>query len=451
MERTLIGELGQHKGANVTICGWVDVARDQGKMAFFDFRDRSGKVQGIVFGKPEVLETAKTLRPEFVVAITGTVNERPEKMRKEGVQNGDIELEITDIEVLSEAESLPFDMDADLNLETLLDYRPLTLRRERERAIFKVQHHIVQGYRKGLLAESFTEFEAPKIVGGDAEGGANVFKLEYFKDQGAFLATSPQLYKQIMVSVFERVFAIGNVFRAEKHATTRHLNEYTSLDAEMGFIADHHDVMATLTRTIRAIIADLHEYCTEEFKLLGAEIPSIPESVPYMKLRETQALIFEKTGEDCREEKDLEPAHERWLSDYAREELGSEFIFITHYPITKTAFYAYEDPEDLGYAKYFDLLFRGIEIVSGGQRVHDYNTLTERIKEKGLDPENFSFYLSAFKYGMPPHGGWGMGLERLTAKFLNVASVKEATLFPRDMNRIDTLLSHEESPNPDTD
>ena len=441
MERILIGGLHDHIDQEVVIKAWVDVARHQGKMAFFDFRDRSGYVQGVVFGKPEVLEVAKTLRPEWVVAVTGKVNKRPEKMVKEGAPNGDIELEITAIEVLAQAQELPFEMDADLNLDTMLDYRPYTLRRARERAIFKVQHHITKAYREALEAEDFVEFQAPKIVGDDAEGGANVFKLEYFKGQDAFLATSPQLYKQIMVGVYERVFNVSNVFRAEKHSTSRHLNEYSTMDAEMGFIEDHHDVMGVLSRTMHHIAEHLKGTCAEEFKLLGAELPNAPKEFPFMKLREAQELIYKETGEDCREEKDLEPSHERWLCEYAQKELNSDFIFITHFPIQKTAFYAYEDQEDPGFTKYFDLLFRGVEITSGGQRNHDYDTLVKRIEMKGLDPENFAFYLQAFKYGMPPHGGWGMGLERLTQKFLNIDNVKEATLFPREINRIDTLLS----------
>ena len=231
MERVLIGALREQIGSEVTINGWVDVSRFQGKMAFFDFRDRTGKVQGVVFGKPEVLEIAKDLKPEYIVGVTGKVNARPEKMVNANVQNGDIELEITGIEVINSAEAMPFDLDSDLNLDTLLDYRPLILRRERERAIFKVQHVIVNTYREFLIANGFTEFQAPKLVGGDAEGGAEVFKVKYFKGVEASLATSPQLYKQIMAGVFERVFAVGPTFRAEKSATTRHLSEISMHEA----------------------------------------------------------------------------------------------------------------------------------------------------------------------------------------------------------------------------
>ncbi len=448
MSRTIITDLKKHVGASVTISGWVDVARDQGKLAFFDFRDRSGKVQGVVFGKPEVLEVAKTLKQEYVVSVTGVVNERPEKMRKEGVQNGDIELEITAIEVLSEAESMPFDLETDLNLETLLDYRPLTLRTERERAIFKIQSEIVNAYGRFLRSQDFTEFQAPKLVGGDAEGGAAVFAVPYFKKKTAYLASSPQFYKQIMVGSFERVFSFATAFRAEKSATTRHLSEYTSLDAEMGFITDHTDIMRMETALMRATVLHLKETCESELTILKVELPETGTDeflFPHMKLREAQALIKDKTGVDKTNEPDLEPEDERWLCEYAKSELSSDFIFITHYPVSKRPFYTYEDEADPGFTKSFDLLFRGVEITTGGQRVHHKAELIERIKAKGLNPEQFSFYLQAFSYGMPPHGGWGMGLERLTQKFCGITNVKEATLFPRDINRIDTLTSKESS------
>jgi len=444
MERTLITNLGEHIGTEVTIGAVVDVMRDQGKMAFFDFRDRSGKVQGVVFGKPEVLEVAKTLSPESAVSVTGIVNERPEKMVNAEVQNGNIEIEITGIEILSKAEALPFDLDGELSLTTLLDYRPLTLRIERERAIFKVQHTILKAYRDFLTNEGFTEFQAPKLVGGDAEGGAEVFKVEYFNNKDAYLATSPQLYKQIMVGVFERVFAVGATFRAEKSATTRHLSEISMLDLEMGFIKDHTDVIALVTKLMRYISETVAKECAEELKLAGVDAPLAPESFPVFTLREAQELIKKETGADKTNEPDLEPEDERFLCEYAKENLGSDFVFVTHFPTSKRPFYTHVDPENPEYTRSFDLLFRGLEMCSGGQRVHDYATLIERIKEKGLDPDKFQFYLQAFKYGIPPHGGIGMGLERLTAKMLEVTNVKEATLFPRDMHRIDTLLSEED-------
>jgi len=431
MERTYIQDLKDNIDKEVSISGWVDVARNQGKMAFFDFRDGTGFVQGVVFGKEEVLEIAKALRPEWVVSVEGKVNKRPEKMVKGGVLNGDIEIEIYRINILSEAQELPFEKDTELNLDTYLDNMPLTLRSKKAQRIFKTQAKIIKAYREILDKNGFIEFQAPKLVGGDAEGGAGVFKVEYFHDKDAYLATSPQLYKQIMVGVYERVFSTGNVFRAEKHSTTRHINEYTSLDAEFGFIEDHNDVIEELSDVMKHISKAVDE--VDNLK--------IPDKIPVMKLRDAQKLISKDTGEDCTNEPDLEPAHERWLSEYALKELNSDFIFITHYPVSKRPFYTYEDEEDKGFTKSFDLLFRGVEIATGGQRVHDYNTLLEKLKEKNLDPNDFSFYLQAFKYGMPPHGGWGMGLERLTQKIFNLDNIKEATLFPREMNRIDKLLS----------
>lgn len=440
MERTLIEELGKHVGETVSINGWVDVRRDQGKMVFFDFRDRSGLVQGVVLPASTAMETAKEVRNEFVVSVEGLVNKRPDKNAQADKQNGDIELEITSIEVLSAAQVLPFPKDEEVNLDTYLDNLPLTLRSERGRAIFKVQAEIANAYRGFLGLNGFTEFQAPKLIGDDAEGGANVFEVPYFNGKTAHLGTSPQFYKQIMVGVLERVFAIGNVYRAEKHSTTRHINEYTSMDLEMGFIKDHTDLMQLETRFMHALVKQLEMNCAAEFKLLGATLPSAPAEFPSMKLREALELIYTETGRDNRNEPDLEPEDERWLSEWALSEKGSDFIFITHYPVSKRPMYTYEDPEDKGYTKSFDLLFRGVEITTGGQRRHDYDSLVEGIKMKGLDPEKFSYYLQAFKYGMPPHGGWGMGLERLTQKMLGLANVKEATLFPRDINRIDTLL-----------
>ncbi len=398
-------------------------------------------MQGVVLPNSPAMEIAKEMRNEFVVTVTGAVNKRPEKNVQDGKQNGDVELEIKSIEILSASRDLPFELGAEVNLDTYLDYLPFTLRSLKTRAVFKVQTEIIKSYRAFLTNEGFIEFQSPKLIGDDAEGSGEVFEVKYLYNKVAHLATSPQLYKQIMVGVFERVFTTGNVYRAEKHSTSRHVNEYTSLDMEMGFIADHHDVMRMEESLLRAICSHLKETCATEFNLLKATIPELPEHIPYLKLREAQELIFKETGKDSRTEPDLEPEDERWLCEWSKREKNSDFIFITHYPVSKRPFYTYEDENDKGFTKSFDLLFRGIEITTGGQRRHDYDNLIAGAKAKGLDPDNFSFYLQAFKYGMPPHGGWGMGLERLTAKFLNLQNVKEATLFPRDLNRIDTLLS----------
>ncbi len=422
MERTLIADLQNKKGEAVTIQGWVSVRRDQGKMVFFDFRDRSGVVQGVTLPASPAIETAKEVRNEYVVSVEGKVNERPEKNRKEGVQNGDIELEVLGIEIISKAE-IPFELGTEVNLDTYLDHMPFTLRAEKAKQIFKVQQAIIEGFREGMKAQDFTEFQAPALVGGDAEGGAAAFKVDYYYEQKAYLATSPQLYKQIMVGVFERAFTTPKIFRGEKHATTRHLSEYTSLDFEMGFIKDHTDVMAALAKTMRIIV-----------KKTGIDV-AIPEQIPVLKLREVQKIL------GVGEEPDLEPEHERAICEWALREHNSDFVFVTHYPVSKRPFYTYEDEADPGFTKSFDLLFRGLEITTGGQRIHNYDALVAAAKAKGLDPSKFSYYLETFKVGMPPHGGSATGLERLTARLLNLPNVKEATLFPRDLNRIDILLS----------
>jgi len=415
--------LADKKGETVLVQGWVSVRRDQGKMVFFDFRDRSGAVQGVVLPKSEALETAKNVRAEYVVSVEGKVNARPEKNINAGVQNGDIELEVQKMEILSVAE-IPFELGSEVNLDTYLDHLPFTLRSEKSKQIFKVQEAIIQGFRDGMKAQDFTEFQAPALVGGDAEGGASAFEVNYYYDKKAYLATSPQLYKQIMVGVFERAFTTPKIFRGEKHSTTRHLSEYSSLDFEMGFIQDHTEVMAALEKTMRLIVDKV-----------GLPV-AMPATIPVLKLREVQKILGVSTDEP-----DLEPEHERAICEWALKEHGSDFVFVTHYPVSKRPFYTYEDEADLGFTKSFDLLFRGLEITTGGQRIHDYTTLVERIKGRKLNPELFSYYLQAFKVGMPPHGGSATGLERLTARLLNLPNVKEATLFPRDLNRIDTLLS----------
>lgn len=441
MIRTYIKELKNKIGQEVTISGWVDVRRDHGKLIFIDLRDVSGKVQMVVLpNHKEAHEKAKDIRSEWVVSISGKVNGRPEKMVNKDEPNGAIEIEVLSIEVLSAAKELPFELSADINIDTYLDYLPLTLRAAKHSAVFKIQAVICKSFRDFFTDQGFYEFQAPKLIGDDAEGGANSFDIEYFKHT-AHLAQSPQLYKQIMVGVFEKVFAVGNVYRAEKHSTTRHLNEYTSLDIEMGFINDHKDIMVIETAFLTYLMQQLSEKCSSEFKLLGATIPKIPAEIPSMTLREAQKLISKETGDDCTKEPDLEPEHERWLCKYAAEKLGSEFIFITNFPTAKRPFYTYRDEKDPIYTKGFDLLFRGVEITTGAKRIHKYDDLVASLKEKGLDPEKFSYYLQAFKYGLPPHGGFGLGLERITSKLLGIDNVKEAALFPRDMNRIDNRLS----------
>lgn len=443
MERTTIGQLSEKKGEKVHVAGWVDVRRDHGKLMFLVLRDRSGVVQAVIKSGVEAFETAQPLREQWVVSAQGTVNERPDNMKKDE-QNGDIELVIEELTVLAPAAELPFDLDAELNLDTLLDYRPLTLRTQRGRDIFSVAATIVQAYRWALITREFTEFQAPALTGGDAEGGAEVFKVEYFHDRTAFLATSPQLYKEIMTGVYERAFTIAKIFRAEKSATTRHLSEVTQMDFEMGFIEDHHDVMEMLEAVIRDVCAAVVEKHPDVFARFGTEAPLLPnESFPVLTLLEAQEIIEKEFGGKAVGEPDLEPEHERQICEWAKKEKGSDFVFITEFPTAKRAFYTYPDPNNPERSYSFDLLFRGLEINSGSQRFHDHHQMVETIKERGMDPEKFSFYLQMHKYGVPPHGGCSTGLERFTARMLNIANVKEAVPFPRDMNRIDSRLSEE--------
>ncbi len=441
IERTPINTLNEKVGKEVVVAGSVNVRRDHGKLIFIDLRDTTGTIQMVVLPQhKQAQEIGAIIRPEWIIEVKGNVNARPEKMHKKEEENGTVELEATEITILGKAKELPFELGADLNIDTHLNHLPLTLREPRWRAVFKVQSEIIRAYREFFTQQGFIEIQAPKLIGDDAEGGANSFDVPYF-GHIAHLAQSPQFYKQIMVGIFERVFTTGNVYRAEKHATSRHLNEYTSLDIEMGYITDHRDIMQIETHALRHITQTLKETCIKEFTLLNASIPEVPETIPAFKLRDAQQIIQKEFGEDCSKEPDLEPQHERWLHEYAKKAFNSDFVFVTHFPMTKRPMYTFEDPNDPGYANGFDLLFRGIEITTGGQRVHDYDTLVDQMKKKGLNPEQFNYYLQAFKYGMPPHGGFGMGLERLTAKFLNLDNVKEATLFPRDINRIDNLLT----------
>ncbi|HET9641703.1 MAG TPA: aspartate--tRNA(Asn) ligase [Candidatus Paceibacterota bacterium] len=433
MERTLIGELGRSAGKSVTVAGWVDVRRDHGKIVFLDIRDRTGKIQTVCLSNHAgVVETAQTLRPESVVEVSGMLHERPEKMRVDG-PNGTIELEATHITVLSLAQELPFEKDTEVNLDTLFDYRPLTLRSERSRIIFAVQATIVDAYRASLIRQGFTEFQSPALVGGDAEGGAAVFKVDYFNDRTAFLATSPQLYKQIMVGAMERAFTVAKIFRAEKSATTRHLSEATCVDFEMGFVRSERDVMSVLETAIRDVVAAVEKKHGDDFKKLGVELPKVGEAFPILTLREAHETLGVEPADD------MEPEHERNICEWARKEKGSDFVFITRFPTKARAFYTMAEDKTL--SRGFDLLFKGLEINSGAQRIHDYDELVARIRERGLDPDKFSFYLQAFKYGIPPHGGCSTGIERFTARMLDVANVKEATAFPRDMNRIDLRLA----------
>ncbi len=442
MERILITQLKNHIDKDVSISGSVDTRRDHGKLIFIDVRDRTGVVQVVVSPKnKEAYDALKECRPEWVLSMSGSVKKRPENMVNPEIETGDIEVEAKEVIVLSKAQELPFEKDAELNLDTYLNNLPLTLRSERARNIFIIQAALIQAFREEMQKRSFVEYQNPVIVGGDAEGGASAFQVQYFKDRTAFLATSPQLYKQMMVGVFERVFTTAKIFRAEKHATTRHLSEVVQMDFEMGFIRDHEDVMNVLEEVIRGMLSSVLQKYSVLCGKFGAEKPLTPDSFPRLTLREAQRILETERGMKCHEEPDLNPEEEREICVWAKEKHRSDFVFITYFPTTKRPFYTYIDEKDPTYSKSFDLLFRGLEINSGSQRVHDFDELVRRIREKGLDPDTFAFYLQAFKYGMPPHGGCSTGLERITARLLNLENVKEATLFPREINRIDTLLS----------
>ncbi|MDO8499795.1 MAG: aspartate--tRNA(Asn) ligase [bacterium] len=437
--RTLTTETVNQIGQEVVLKGWVNARRNMGKIVFLDLRDRGGIVQ--VVGVPAELdeqsqEKLKSVRPEWVVEIRGIVNERGAKQKNPEMPTGNVEILAKEIKVLSEAEPLPLDLeDEKIGMDVYLDYLPLTLRTERGRGIFKVQETIIQSFREALMLENFTEFQSPALVGGDAEGGSAVFKVDYFYDQKAYLATSPQLYKQIMTGVFERVFTTAKIFRAEKSNTARHLSEVVQMDFEMGFINDQYDVMAMLEKVIKHIVSRVGEKHADVFKQRGVALPLIPAKFPILKLHEAQDILGVPHSSDT------DPEQERLICEWAKKEHASDFVFITHFPTAARAWYTYEEPGEAPLSRGFDLLFRGLEINSGAQRVHNYDDLVARIKGRGLDPEKFAFYLQAFKYGMPPHGGCSTGLERITARMLEIPNVKEAVLFPRDLNRIDLQLS----------
>ncbi len=437
MERVLIKDTINYIGKKIKVSGWVDVRRDHGKIVFLDLRDRSGIIQTVI-ASPEL---AKGVQEESAAEIVGEVKERPEKMVNPDIETGKIELSAENIKILSPTEPLPFDIkDMKVTLPTLLDNRPLTLRNSQVKAIFKIEEEVLNSFRRTLKGLDFTEFHAPTIVPANAEGGAEVFHIDYYEGD-AYLAQSPQLYKQIMVGVFERVFTIAHVYRAEPSVTTRHLSEYTSLDAEMGFIDSWTDLMDTCEVLIRNIFSDIQKNCRKEIKILNVALPELGQKIPRMKMREAQQIIFERIKRDNRKEPDLDPEDEKEICKFAKEKYGSDLAFITHYPTKKRPFYTYQDPEDENYTLSFDLLCRGLEIVTGGQRVHQYEKLLENIKKWGNKPEDFSFYLQAFKYGMPPEGGFAFGLERVVKQILELENLREASAFPRDMERIDQRLS----------
>ena len=379
---------------------------------------------------------------EMAVTITGTVGEA--KIKDPAAFYKDIEIAVSEVRVLSRPTTTEVvDMNA-LKFgdeETLLRYkfdnRQVTLRNPRDMAILKVASVVSKAFADYLTEQGFTQIYTPKIVSEGAEGGANVFKMDYFGKQ-VYLAQSPQFYKQIGVGVYERVFEIAPAYRAEKHNTSRHLNEYISLDVEMGFIKGQEDVMHLEADLLRAIISRVATVCEHELNLLGATLPVLPAEVPIWRLSKVHEILFENNlcEQDHRGEDDLAPEEERAICKYALEKYGSDFVFVTHFPSEHRAFYAMDDPEDPTLTLSFDLLMRGLEITSGGQRIHKEEDYRRKMIHRGMNPDNFRFYLDTFRNGMPPHGGFAIGLERITACFLGINNVKECSMFPRDINRV---------------
>lgn len=422
---------GEYEGKEIRMNGAVHTIRHMGEVAFVILRKSRGLVQ-CVYEAGITDFDIRELKEESAVEVMGVV--KAEERAPQG-----FEIRLKEIRVLSRpAEPLPLAVSKwklNTSLETKLSLRPISLRNVRERAKFKIQEGIVRGFRDYLLSRDFTEIRTPKIVDRGAEGGSNVFKLEYFNKK-AELGQSPQFYKQTMVGVYDRVFEAAPVFRAEKHNTTRHLNEYTSLDFEMGYIDSFRDVMDMETGMLQYVIKLLEQDYKKELDMLGVTLPEVGR-IPAVRFDQAKELVSRKYDRKIRNPYDLEPEEELLIGRYFQEEYGSDFVFVTHYPSKKRPFYAMDDPADPRFTLSFDLLFRGLEVTTGGQRIHDYREITAKMEKRGMDPEDIASYLMIFKYGMPPHGGLGIGLERLTMRLLDEQNVREASLFPRDVTRLE--------------
>lgn len=421
---------GDYEGKTVKMNGAVHNIRDMGDVAFVILRKADGLVQ-CVYEEGKTNFDLKTLKEESAVEVTGVV--AAEERAPQG-----FEIRLQGIRVLSEpAEGMPIAINKwkmNTSLETRLSLRPVSLRNVRERAKFKIQEGIVRAFREFLFSQGFTEIRTPKIVSRGAEGGANVFKLNYFNKK-AELGQSPQFYKQTMVGVYDRVFEAAPVFRAEKHNTTRHLNEYISLDFEMGYIDSFEDVMAMETAFLQYAMELLGREYKKELEMLKVKLPELKQ-IPQVRFDRAKELVSEKYNRKIRNPFDLEPEEEILIGRYFKEEYDSDFVFVTHYPSKKRPFYAMDDPEDSRFTLSFDLLYKGMEITTGGQRIHDYQMILDKMAKRGMDSEDIKEYLMIFKYGMPPHGGLGIGLERLTMRLLDEQNVRETSLFPRDVTRL---------------
>lgn len=423
--------LKAEEGTTIILEGAVHSIRDMGEIAFVILRKREGLIQTVWEEGKTDMELSEIREGDYI-HVTGQIKD------EERAPHGK-EVRLSTIRHLSHVSCpLPLPIDKwklNTSLEAKLDRRSLSLRNIRERARFRIQEGIVRGFRDFLYEQGFTEIHTPKIGAKSAEGGANMFRLSYFH-RPAVLQQSPQLYKQMMVGVFDRVFETGPVFRAEKHNTRRHLNEYTSLDFEMGYIHSFLDICAMETGFLQYTMNLLEKEYNKELKLLNITLPDV-EKIPYVRFDEAKRLVSEKYNRKIRNPFDLEPEEEELIGKYFKEEYNADFVFVTHYPSKKRPFYAMDDPEDTRYTLSFDLLYHGLEITTGGQRIHDLSMLGEKIQEKGMTEEGLEQYLDAFRFGMPPHGGLGIGLERLTMQLLGEDNVREACLFPRDMSRLE--------------
>lgn len=429
-----ISELMQAEriGQKVKVNGAVHTIRHMGNVAFVILRKREGLLQG-VYEEGVSGFSLKDVREADTVEVEGILEQN------EKAPNG-IEIRMEHIRILSEpaSEMMPLAISKwklNTSLDAKLNYRSIALRNIRERAKFKIQEGITRAFRDFLYEQGFTEIHTPKIGARSVEGGANLFRLEYFH-RPAILQQSPQLYKQMMVGVYDRVFETAPVFRAEKHNTKRHLNEYTSLDFEMGYIDGFEDIMAMETGFLQYMTALLAKDYQRELKVLNITLPNV-EKIPAVRFDEIKQKVSEKYDRRIKNPFDLEPEEEQLISQYAKEEWDSDFVFVTHYPSKKRPFYAMDDPEDTRYTLSFDLLYKGMEITTGGQRIHDYQMLCEKLEARGMETEGLTHYLDTFKHGMPPHGGLGIGLERLTMKLVGEDNVRETTLFPRDLSRLE--------------
>ena len=431
MKKVFIKDLLGLKGRKVMIHGWIHKVRVLGKLAFIVLRDSSGLVQIVVKGRRDLLQKAKRLNMEDVVEVSGLVVESESKISP-------VEVLADELTVLNRAtEVLPLDVTGAVGAElgTRLRYRVVDLKRPENLAVFKIQAELIDAFRRYLRSRGFIEIYTPKIVAMSTEGGAELFEVQYF-ERKAYLAQSPQIYKQLaVIAGFERVFEVGPVFRAEKHSTTRHLNEYVSLDLEMGFISDEHDLMDLEEGLVRFMFKSVEENCRREIKLLNVTIPDF-DKIPRLKFPEAKEILSEYFNlREYEHAEDLDQRGEELICQYVQEMHEVPLAFVDLFPLSSRPFYTM--PYDETYGRSFDLLFRGLEVSTGGQRIHDYDLLIRRMREKGLNPENFKYYLEAFRYGAPPHGGFALGAERLTMKLVGLKNIREASLFPRDRFRVE--------------